>query len=270
MRFRSSDRSLAVRLEQAESANGVAMAKAVAGALPTSAFEAFAGGTAIFAGVDSPMTHALGIGLNGHVPEQELERMEEFFRSRGSACLIDLCTLADLSVIHFVQTRPYRTIEFNNVMARKIGPEERWVPQRDIRAVAPDEMTEWTRVIGEGFTDGGQVSDELVALMSATLSQSQCFAVEVGDELRGGAAMGIQNGTALFYGDSILPAARGRGYQQALLQTRLAAAQVQGCDLAMASVIPGSGSHRNYERAGFQLIYMRVNMVRDFAVVPER
>jgi hypothetical protein len=32
----------------------------------------------------------------------------------------------------------------------------------------------------------------------------------------------------------------------------------------MTTVLPGSGSHRNYERAGFQLIYMRVNLIREF------
>jgi len=32
----------------------------------------------------------------------------------------------------------------------------------------------------------------------------------------------------------------------------------------MVSVLPGSGSHRNYERAGFELIYMRVNLMREF------
>jgi hypothetical protein len=32
----------------------------------------------------------------------------------------------------------------------------------------------------------------------------------------------------------------------------------------MVSVLPGSLSHRNYERAGFELIYTRVNLQREF------
>jgi len=55
---------------------------------------------------------------------------------------------------------------------------------------------------------------------------------------------------------------RGRGFQSALIAERLRQAARNGCDLAMASVLPGSLSHRNYERAGFQLIYMRVNLMR--------
>ena len=77
--------------------------------------------------------------------------------------------------------------------------------------------------------------------------------------------MGIRDATALFYGDATLPSARRQGWQSAFIRCRLAAAQQQGSDLAMASVLPGSGSNRNYERAGFQLIYMRVNLMREFA-----
>jgi GNAT superfamily N-acetyltransferase len=77
-------------------------------------------------------------------------------------------------------------------------------------------------------------------------------------------AMGLAGGVALFTGDATLPEARGRGLQLKLIRARLLAAQRDGCDLAVASVLPGSVSHRNYERAGFQLVYMRVNLMRQF------
>ena len=76
--------------------------------------------------------------------------------------------------------------------------------------------------------------------------------------------MGVQGSTALFFGDAVLPVARRAGWHTALIKTRLAEAQKQDCDLAMASVLPGSVSHRNYERLGFQLAYMRVNVTREF------
>ena len=67
----------------------------------------------------------------------------------------------------------------------------------------------------------------------------------------GGARAGVENGVALFFGDVIIPSARRKGFQTALIQRRLAAGQQQSCDWAMAFVLPGSPSHRNYERAGF-------------------
>ena len=66
------------------------------------------------------------------------------------------------------------------------------------------------------------------------------------------------------FGDSTLPEARGRGWQQALIQARLALAAARGCELAGVAVVPGTASNRNYERAGFQLVYMRVNLMREW------
>jgi hypothetical protein len=62
------------------------------------------------------MTHAVGIGMASPVSEGELIRMEAFLRNRGSACTVDLCPMADASVLAFFQTRSYRLLEFNNVV----------------------------------------------------------------------------------------------------------------------------------------------------------
>ena len=262
--FASSDRQLAMRVEAAESANILAMARAAAATMPNAAFEEVAGGTAVFAGLGSPMTHAMGIGLSGDTSEAQLERMERFFRDRGSPCLIDLCPMADASVIAFVQSRPYRVIEFNNVLVRRIAADEVFAPVPDsIRLLAPAEYRRVSSVIMQGFMEGVAPSDEALEMMSGTSDVSQCWMVDT-DRPLGGAMMGIQNKTALFYGDALLPEARRVGHQTALIRARLAAAQRQGCDLAMVNVLPGNGSHRNYERAGFQLIYMRVNVLREF------
>ncbi|MGI8992620.1 MAG: GNAT family N-acetyltransferase [Bryobacteraceae bacterium] len=264
--FNSSDLSLAYRLEAAESANIIALASALGHGYPEAAFQPFAGGTAVFAGVDSPMTHALGIGLGGPVPEPEMEAMENFFRNRGSACLIDLCPMADPSVVAFVQSRPYRVVEFNNVLARRIDRGEMFQRSPGIRPAAGADLSTWARVVAEGFSENIPLNDEAVKHMAATFAAGQCWLAGTAEsDPIGGAGMGIQNGVALFWGDSILLSARRKGWQSALIAERLEAARQQACDLAMVSVLPGGGSHRNYERADFQLIYMRVNLKRDFA-----
>lgn len=259
----SADLALASRLEAAEAANALALTLAAAGHALSPVAVPFAGGTAVFAGVGSPMTHALGIGLRGHVPESELEQMEAFFRELGSPSLIDLCPLADPSVVAFVQSRPYHTIEFNNILARRIRADERFEPQPRVREAARDEAQLWSRVVAEGFSEHMPVVDEVFPLMSAIGSACRCF-FACDSEPVGGAALGVQDGVALLFGDATLTRARGRGLQSSLIQHRLAEAQRAGCDLAMAAVLPGSGSHRNYERAGFELVYMRVNLMREF------
>jgi GNAT superfamily N-acetyltransferase len=259
----SADRALAARLEAADAANAIAMAKAAQQTIPDAAFERIAGGTAMFGGVGSPMTHAMGIGMCGPVPAEEMERLEQFFRDRGSASLIDLCPMADPSVIAFVQSRPYRVIEFNNVLARRIERDEIFAPAPGLRLISDDEAPVWARVVSQGFAEYMPVTDEMLAMMMTPCKVCQCWlAGEPPGEA--GAAMLIHNGVALLTGDATVPSARGKGWQAVLIRERLAAAQRQGCDLAMTAVLPGSTSHRNYERAGFQLIYMRVNLMREF------
>ncbi len=44
---------------------------------------------------------------------------------------------------------------------------------------------------------------------------------------------------------------------------RLAEARKAGCDLAVICTQPGSGSQRNAERQGFQVVYARTMMVKE-------
>jgi GNAT superfamily N-acetyltransferase len=127
---------------------------------------------------------------------------------------------------------------------------------------AAGEMALWSRVVVQGFEEREEVNPELVAMMAATCSGGFCFFGLDAGEPSAGAGMGIRDRTACLYGDSTLVRSRGRGLHSALIASRLAHARDLGCDLAMASVLPGSTSHRNYERAGFQLVYMRVNVAR--------
>jgi GNAT superfamily N-acetyltransferase len=261
--FSSADRALAFRLEAAEAANGLAIARAANRHNPAATAQPFAGGTAVFGGVGSPMTHALGIGLKGPVADSELADMEAFFRDRGSACLIDLCPMADESVIRYVQSNPYRVIEFNNVLARPIDPAAHFEVLPTVRSVAPEDLHRWATVVATGFAEGAPPDEKMTATIAGSCGESICFEAGEG-EPQAAAAMGIQGTVALFYGDATLPSGRRKGWQSALIRARLAAARDRACDLAMVSVLPGSGSHRNYERAGFQLIYMRVNLTREF------
>ena len=79
--------------------------------------------------------------------------------------------------------------------------------------------------------------------------------------------MNVHEGAAGLAGDCTLEGFRNRGLQSELILHRMIDARARGCDLAMACVLPGSSSHRNYERAGFRLAYMRVNVRREIAKV---
>src|SRR3569833_3087637 len=194
----SADRHLAARIEAAEAENLASLARVAQDAgVQGATHEPFAGGAAVYAGVGSPMTHAMGLGFSGHVSDRELERLEAFFRDRGSPCLIDLSPLAAPSVVAFVQNRPYRTIEFNNVLARRIDPAETFAPTTGLRQIAEPEYPRWAEIIMRGFSESMPIQEDQIGLMCAICKGSLCWLAEE-DAPVGGAAMGTHKDVALF------------------------------------------------------------------------
>src|ERR1700719_4480393 len=104
-----SDTALARRIEAAEALNSAGSGESIA----------TCGGYATFAGIGSPLTHAIGLGMNGTVRTAEFDAMEEFFRSRGVPVNLDFCPLADFSFLDLLGQRGYRIVECNNVL---VGP----------------------------------------------------------------------------------------------------------------------------------------------------
>src|ERR1700755_1026491 len=84
------------------------------------------GGIAEFRGVNSPVTQAEGLGLNGPVSDEEFERMEKFYRCRGSDVFIEVCPMADASFIEKLGKRGYRVIEFSNMLICEVDPQEKF------------------------------------------------------------------------------------------------------------------------------------------------
>jgi GNAT superfamily N-acetyltransferase len=255
----SADRALAQRIEAVDAA----VASSFIQDVEPHAMQKAAGGYCLFGGLGSPLTHAVGIGMSGPVDEAELDRIEEFYHSRGASCAIDLCPLADDGLIRMIQSRGYRVTELNNVLARRIGPGDRFPVHASIRRISPAKEEAWSRVVLCGFADSDEPVPGMAEALTSSSPEFHPFAATEEEAFVAGAAVGIRAGVAWCVGDATLPRARGRGWQQALIAARLRLAQASGCDLAGTAVLPGTSSHRNYLRAGFELIYMRVCIARD-------
>jgi ribosomal protein S18 acetylase RimI-like enzyme len=77
-----------------------------------------------------------------------------------------------------------------------------------------------------------------------------------------GASLRVCDGVATLCGAATHPQHRRRGVQSALLATRVRAAAAAGCDVAVVTTQPGSKSHENVQRQGFELLYTRAILVR--------
>jgi len=253
------DLALARRLEAAEAAVGIACARAQAPA--GAAIEALAGGWAVFVGAQSPLTHALGLGMNGPVTAAEVDAVEAFFRVRGATVNLDLCPYAHPSLVELLRGRGYGPVEFANVLVRPLAGELPWPPDARAGEAASGESELWARTVAAGFTERAEFTAEELDVGRA-IFRAEGMSCYLGRREEGApvaaAALAVKDGVATLLGDSTAPGFRGAGWQTALIRTRLDAAVLAGCDLATASTLPGSISQRNYQRAGFQVAYTRM------------
>ena len=253
------DVTLARRLEAAESLN----ARFCTASPPGAAFLDIAGGCAIFVGADSPLTQAVGLGLNGPVSEADVDALEAFFRSRDAKVSIDFCPLADPGLLDILSRRGYRATEFNNVLVKRIASDPIVLAPRIRRALA-GEADLWAHTVGRGFFEQGELTTDEMEVGRAIFAMpgALCYlAVAATGEPAGGGALAVRSGLATLFADSTTAPFRRQGFHRELILARLNEAIALGCDTATASTLPGSTSQRNFERLGFEVVYTKVTLV---------
>jgi hypothetical protein len=222
-----------------------------------------AGGTAIFVGPGSPLTRAVGLGMRGPVGPDEMDRLEEFYHARDSAVTVDLCPLADASIVEWLGDRGYRLAEFNNVLVRPLAGAEIAAPEPLVRLASGDEEQLWARTVGRGFLEKEELSREEmdIGLAIWRMPESLRYLAFSAGQAGAAGALALDRRLATLFADSTLLGFRGIGLHAALIRARLRAAVAAGCDLATASTMPDSISQRNYQRHGFQVAYTKAILV---------
>ncbi len=221
------------------------------------------GGIASFAGPTSPISHAIGVGMKGPVTESDIETLEEFYKTRGAPSNLDLCPLADPTLMEVLGRRGYRITEFNNALVRPISGPMNAPPS--VRVASAEEADIWTRTMLEGFFERGELTAEEIGIGRPIFTMPGAVAVlgEMDGQPVSAAAGCLRDSLFYLFGDSTLPAFRGKGLHAQSIQARLAWGAEQGATFAAACTIPGSGSQRNYEKAGFSVAYTKMNMCRN-------
>lgn len=268
------DLELARRIEMAECHAAVDTVRALEKVHSESgaAAESIGGGFAIYAGANSPVTQAVGIGLNGAVSEEEFKRLEAFYHNRKEPVRVETCPLADASLFEHFGKQGYRVTEFSNVMARPLqdrveaGAWPAPAPGITIERAGRDQIDLWTLTVSQGFSENAAVPQELLDVMKmfAEGPRAECYLARVDGKVAGGGTLALSDGVAGLFGASTLIEFRKRGVQTALLRARLARAVEAGCDLAVCLARPGSTSQRNIVRSGFQVLYTRVKFEKQF------
>lgn len=237
--------------------------------------------------VGSWQNYACGLGLDGPVTGAEIDRLIEFYESRGSEPKIEVCPFADESLIHGLYERGFGVKEFEAVYARDLPPDE------DLEALKPDvTLADGRRVVVEridpnapdaealtdinsrvgmsGFVEDGEpitqamldIGQRMLRHERTTLANA--YAVDEQGEKEPVAAYGMESAppVAAFFGVTVLEPYRRRGIQRLLLIDRLMRAREHGCVVACIHSKPGIPTERNAMRVGFRLVYHKVVMTQ--------
>ena len=121
----------------------------------------------------------------------------------------------------------------------------------------------------KGFAQDITVSEEVFGGF-AVLPGTLAFLARIDGKVVGGCGGRIiaEARIAALFGTATLPEFRRRGVQSALIAQRLHEAALAGCEYAVVSTNPGSGSQRNMERRGFRLAYTKTVMMREWPDAP--
>lgn len=263
------DQALAQRLEAFEAHLAAEYATTHARLFPAegAAHATIAGGTAVFAGAESPLTQAVGLGMNGVVDETEVDRLEDFYRQHGASVNVEFCPHADDSLRQIFARRGYTLIEQGNVFVQELSARREMVAQVNevfVRQAQHDQFDELARVVAQGFMPEAELPPELIAVFAVFCHMpiATPYVAEIDGRMIGGGVAAVRDSIVSLFATSTLPESRGRGAQSALIRARLAFGAMMNCELATVGALPGSTSHRNLERHGFRVAYTRAKLFR--------
>lgn len=264
------DRALARRLESAEELPQVDCARMYQKTRPEigAAFEPICGGHMIFAGLNSPIGHACGLGFDGPVTAADLDRLEAFYRSHNAPAQVDLCPLTDPSLLELAKARGYGIHELNNVLFRSLKdlPASSDPTDVEIRRGKLEEAAIFSEVLSRSFFENGDAPDGFAEMLAPLFMfrEALTFVATVeGTPIAAAAGRVIpEHRIFALFGAGTLPEFRGRGIQSALLRTRMKAAAAAGCELVVVVTQGGTTSYRNCLRLGFEVAYSKATLIK--------
>lgn len=233
--------------------------------------EAFwlAGGSVCFSGVGSWTNQAQGLGHNGPVSSDDVDRLVDFYVARGVEPRVEVTSFADASLLRGLERYGFTVLEFENVwgchLQNDFQPttllQHELPPDMNVVRVNPADklmVQQFAEITASGFAP--EASAVVIDDLKRTAAHPRTISLLaiLGDESVAAAGMEIADEIACLFGATVLPAYRRRGVQSGLIVERLKRAAAAGCELAVIHSNPGVATERTAQRMGFFLAYSKV------------
>jgi hypothetical protein len=224
-----------------------------------------ADGVAAFVGADIPLSYAVNLGMHSAVSDDDIARVVDFYRERGAVPQVNVCELADSSLLAALRNHNFQLHSFVNILAcdlKNYCGDFSIPPEIRVRHAEKHEADLWTRVVDGGFGNGGELTENhrRMCLMLFSHDGAYPYFAELDGVAAGGGLLMLHEGNAGLAAASVLPEFRRRGVHSALIRARLNDGMAAGCDIAGYFCEPGGNSQRNAERHGFRLAYAKAVM----------
>ena len=241
--------------------------------------ETLADGVMVFDEVGSPVNRACGLGVDGPVSGEDLDRIVAFYDQRQVPATVEVGSYAHESVVFGLGARGFVLDQLTHVFARDLVAEEDVAglvlsgtpPGVTIEPVDPDDenaVRTLARVVLLGFyPDPSAITPAQMrpSTRAVKLAGSDAFLARIDGEVVGGGRSESGDGMTALMGASVLPSHRGRGIQRALMSARIEQAWRRGSRVVTVGSAPGGPTERNAVRLGFRMVCMRFRFVRPHA-----
>ncbi len=233
-------------------------AESLKGILPTAAGCAIGSGFAVFAGEGSPRTQAYGLGHRD--APVDLSELDAFYGGLAKNWELIVTPFDSQDLLRQAAQLGYVPGQFESVLGQVVPADIEVLPGFEIEEITGD-LTLWTQVSDTAWIGRAELRADVSDIGAlGVVAPARRYLAWVDGQPAAIAAMAEFGGKFKLTGAATRPQFRGRGFQLALTQRRLCDAG-PGAFLHVVA-LPGSQSHRNLQRAGFQPLYSKLVLFR--------
>lgn len=225
------------------------------------------------------LNYAVGMALDQsdppvRVPRAELEDLIEWYRSAGIEPRFEVSPFTHASFLKDCEELGLVLRSFQNVLFRQLTPNEVIETAQpaaegiEIRQVDPaneSQIRAYVQTALSGFFPEDappQEADFEQAARCVRNPRTVALTAWLDGKLVGAGGLEMHERIGTLFGLSVIPEARRKGVQQALIAARLRVLRDRGVFLATIGSRPGEGTERNVWRMGFQVAYTKVVLVK--------